>query len=76
MRALWEIHALTGENASETAETPAVCAPSDSKAKIEYLRMRLMKLKQSKEVAAQGESDTGSAGRIADNSCPVFPGAS
>lgn len=31
---------------------------ADSKAKIEYLRMRLMKLKQSKEMAQQGETET------------------
>ena len=42
---------------------------SDSKAKIEYLRMRLMKLKQTKEMAQQGESaETNTKSKIADNS--------
>ena len=43
---------------------------ADSKAKIEYLRMRLMKLKQTKDNAGtQGEkSESGSSNKIADNS--------
>ena len=42
---------------------------ADSKAKTEYLRMRLMKMKQSKEIQEQGgESDAGSGKKIADNS--------
>ena len=46
---------------------------SDSKAKIEYLRMRLMKMKQSKEIAMaqQGEQAEDSAttkSKLADNS--------
>ena len=41
---------------------------ADSKAKIEYLRMRLMKLKQNKEMAQQGETETNAKSKIADNS--------
>ena len=41
---------------------------ADSKAKIEYLRMRLLKLKQSKEMAQQGETETNAKSKLADNS--------
>ena len=46
---------------------------ADSKAKIEYLRMRLMKMKQNKEIAMaqQGEQDEDSENtksKLADNS--------
>ncbi len=40
---------------------------ADSKAKIEYLRMRIMKLKQSKE-SNETESETNSKSKITDNS--------
>ena len=40
---------------------------ADSKAKIEYLRMRIMKLRQSKE-SADGEKEPNSKSKIADNS--------
>ena len=42
---------------------------ADSKAKIEYLRMRLMKLKQTKEMMSQqGDQETNAKSKIADNS--------
>ena len=41
---------------------------ADSKAKIEYLRMRLMKLKQNKDAGTQEQSESGSSSKIADNS--------
>ena len=42
---------------------------ADSKAKIEYLRMRLMKLKQTKDNAGtQEQSESGTSSKIADNS--------
>lgn len=46
---------------------------SDSKAKIEYLRMRLMKMKQSKEIAMaqqgeQAEDPANTKNKLADNS--------
>ena len=40
---------------------------ADSKAKIEYLRMRIMKLKQNKE-SADGDKDSNSKSKITDNS--------
>ena len=41
---------------------------ADSKAKIEYLRMRILKLNQSKESAESGDKETNSKSKIADNS--------
>ncbi len=41
---------------------------ADSKAKIEYLRMRLMKLKQSKEQTSGDSSENPNKSKIADNS--------
>lgn len=41
---------------------------ADSKAKIEYLRMKIMKLKQSREAAENENEATNSKAKIADNS--------
>ena len=41
---------------------------ADSKAKIEYLRMKLMKLKQSREAAENENDASNSKAKIADNS--------